>query len=137
MGMEKVKAIMASAGVGFLATTNGERPAVRPMGAAHWVGGELWLACGADSAKAEDIRQKPNVAFCAADKDWQYVRIQGVCRVSLTKADREEFLKRVPAVKSYFSGPDDPNFAVLRITPGRIRYYAMGAEAGGVEVKPE
>ena len=100
------------------------------MGSLKWVGNELWCACGLQDDKVADIRKVPHVEFCIADHDWDHVRISGVCTVSTDPQDRALFLDLVPTAKGYFSGPDDPNFAVLRTKVERIRYRLHGADNG-------
>jgi len=136
MSMALVKQIMKDGGSGYFATTNGDRPEIRPMGSPTWVEGELWLACGLNSDKVRDIRKKPRVAFCIADHQWQHVRISGTCTVSTERADRETFLRLVPATKDYFDGADDPNFAVLRTKVDRVRLMTRDS-LEYVEVEPE
>ncbi len=136
MSMDTVKAIIAQAKAGFLATTDGSRATVRPMGSPTWVGHELWFASAVKSTKVEDIKKKPCVEFCAADSQWRHVRISGLCKVSTDRADRQKFIDLVPSAKDYFKGIDDPNYAVLRIKIEHIRLNT-GETTGYTEVKPE
>ncbi len=121
MSMETVKQIIKEAGAGFLATTDGDRPGVRPMGGGEWVGQEMWLASGKDSAKVADIQARPRVEICYMAPDYRHVRIAGECRVSTAPADKERLFKLVPMMEQYFSGPQDPGFVVLRLKPDSIR----------------
>jgi len=128
MSIEAVKEIMAEAGSGYLATTDGEKASVRPMGCPQWVEGELWFATGINSAKVAEIRRKSRVEFCIADKAWRFVRIAGACIVSTAMDDRQAFWDRVPVVKDYFKGVDDPNYAVLRVKVDSIRLMTEDGE---------
>jgi general stress protein 26 len=128
MSFETVVQIMEEAKSGYLATTDGERPGVRPMGCPQWIDGELWLATHIGSAKVADVRKKARVEFCIADQNWRYVRISGRCRVSTDKADRQAFLDRVPVVKEYFDGVDDPGYAILRVAVDDIRLMTNEGE---------
>jgi uncharacterized pyridoxamine 5'-phosphate oxidase family protein len=127
MTLDDVRALMQRAGSAFLATTDGERASVRPMGSAAWVDGELWYCAALRSAKCDDIRLCPNVEICAADPEWNHVRIKGTCAISTGRDDRAKLLELVPEVGHYVSGPDDPDFAVLRVSPSCIRAAASGA----------
>lgn len=121
MSFSKVKKIMDEAVAGFLATTDGKRAAVRPMGGGIWVGREFWYATAADSAKVAQIKKKPSVELCYADKKWRHVRISGKCRVSAAAADKKKMYNAVPVLKAYFKGPADPALAVLRIKAEKVR----------------
>ncbi len=120
MSMEQVHTIMKETGVGFLATTDGEKVGVRPV-VVKWVDGELWTSTFAGSDKAAQIKARPSVEYCFADKQWRHVRISGTCTISTDNADREKFFGMMPELKKYFSGPDDPNYVVLRTKVDRIR----------------
>jgi hypothetical protein len=61
MSIEMVKAVLAEAGSGYLATTEGEQAAVRPMGCPS-----LWATNF--GLRPESTAQKSRVEFCEADK---------------------------------------------------------------------
>jgi len=126
--IDTVNEIMAQAGSGYLATTDGEKASVRPMGCPQWVGGELWMAANTKSEKMSDIRKKNQVEFCVADKAWHYVRIAGVCTLSEDPKDRKIYWDRVPIIKEYFKGVHDPDFGILRIKVKSIRLMTEKGE---------
>ena len=121
MSMKRVRALMKEAHEGFLATTDGKRPAVRPMSAWAWFGKELWIATGTKSAKAADIRKRPGVEVCYMTKDYRHVRVAGSC----TSSDAPEVKKRMfgafPWMKDHFGSPASPGWTVLRVKPKSIR----------------
>lgn len=121
MSFEQAKKIMEEAGSGFLATTDGERAAVRPMGGGIWVGRELWYATDVNSAKVAQVRKRPSVEICYADKQWRHVRIAGKCAVSTADAHKKKMYDALPILQKYFKGPTDPNLAVLRIKVEKVR----------------
>ena len=96
MDMEQVKALMKEVGSGLLATTDGDRAAVRPMGGWAWVEGELWCATGLDSAKVADIRKRPHIEYCFMNAQGHHVRIAGRCAVSSELSDKKQLLDLVP-----------------------------------------
>ena len=53
--------------------------------------------------------------------DGRHVRISGPCIVSDEPVDRERLFEAIPWIERYMSGPDDPNFAVLRLMPEHVR----------------
>lgn len=121
MSFDQVKKIMEEAGVGFLATTDGDRAAVRPMGGGIWVGRELWYATSLSSAKVAQIKKKPSVEICYADKQWRHVRISGNCAVSTDNADKKKIYDALPILRKYYKNPADPALAVLRIKVKKVR----------------
>ena len=133
MNFEEVLKVMKEAVSGFLATTDGERAAVRPMGGWAWVGKELWCATGAKSAKVAEIQKRPWVEYCFADKAWNHVRITGTTTVSSEDADKKKLYDLVPLLKNYISDPKSPEYAVLRTKVEGIR-YASATDTGYTDV---
>lgn len=122
MNMEGVKSLMQEVHWGSLATTNGKTVGVRPMGSWAWIGGELWCATSTSSEKAAQIRMVPHAEYCFGRPDGEHVRISGPCVVSTDSLDRITLYDAVPGLKRLISGPGDPDFAVIRMKPDRIRY---------------
>lgn len=121
MSMEKVKALAEEVRTGFLATTDGRRAEVRPMGGWAWVEKELWIATGADSRKVADIEACPGVEICFMAAGGRNVRIAGECTVSRDARDKRRLFELVPVLAEHVDGPDDPNYVVLRLKPDRVR----------------
>lgn len=124
MSMAQVRALMKQAGAGFLATTDGRRAEVRPMGAWAWKDGELWMAAGAGSSKVADIEANPGVEMCFMTPDGHHVRIAGPCRISRDNADKGWLYKEMPDLPRYVDGPAEPDWVVLRLSPQRVRVMA-------------
>ncbi len=121
MSMEKVRALMKEAGWGDLATTDGERAFVRPMGGWAWVGEELWCATGADSDKVAQLKTKPHAEYCFTDKQGRHVRISGPVTVSTDQDDKDKLYALVPALKEHIADPKSPQYVVLRMHVERAR----------------
>ena len=127
MDMEQVKTLMKEVGSGFLATTDGERATVRPMGGWAWVEGQLWCATGLDSAKVADIHERPHIEYCFMKPDGAHIRVAGTCAVSTEQADKTRLLDLVPGIGQHIQGAEDPNYAVLRLTVESVRWFGGGA----------
>jgi general stress protein 26 len=125
MSFADVKKMMDEVGSGFLATTDGERAAVRPMGGGTWFGRELWYATNIDSPKVAEIKKKSSVELCYADKEWRHVRITGKCVVSTDNNDRQKLYAALPILKKYYKSATEPSFAVLKIKVDKIRFMSM------------
>ena len=70
---------------------------------------EVHLTCGVTSPESAD----------------RYLQIQGRAEVTTDEAQRGAHWKE--ELKRYFSGPDDPNYCVVKVTPYRIEYMAPGS----------
>jgi general stress protein 26 len=124
MSMETVKSVMKQAGWGFLATTDGTKAAVRPMGGWAWVDKELWCATGARSDKVRELKGCPQAEYCFCDREGRHVRVAGSVAVSTSQPDKDKLYQLVPALREHIDDPKSPEYVVLRMAPTRIRLMA-------------
>jgi general stress protein 26 len=82
-----------------------------------------------DSRKVAQIRSNPEVHLtCGVATPAEmkpYLQIQGRAVFFTDTAERHGFWKE--SLKSYFSGPDDPNYGVVVITPYCIELCTPGS----------
>lgn len=121
MSMEEVKNLMMEAGWGALATTDGEKVAVRPMAGWAWMGNELWCATGASSEKIAHLRKVPHASYCFGNKEGKHVRIAGPCKVSADNDDKRKLYDANPILANFIAGPTVPEYVVIRLKPELIR----------------
>jgi general stress protein 26 len=127
MSLEMVKNLMKDAGWGFLATSNGKKVGVRPMGSCVWMDNELWAATTEGTEKIMQLREVPYAEYCFSDREGKHVRIAGTCTISTNNDDKLKLYEAVPILKKYIKDPDEPTYVVIRMKPERIR---LMAEAG-------
>ncbi len=88
---------------------------------------DIWFATFIGSRKAAQFKRNPEVHLTAGADNLQstepYVQVQGRAEVLTDQVVRQAFWQE--EFKTYFTGPDDPNFAVVKITPYRIEYQTM------------
>ena len=87
-----------------------------------------------NSRKVAQIRKNPEVHLTCGVTDPEtvenYLQIQGRAVILTEEAIRKAYWKE--ELSRYFSGPDDPNYCVVQITPYRIE--CMGLESLEPEV---
>ena len=127
MSLETVKNFMKEVGWGFLATSDGNKVGVRPMGSCVWMGNELWSATTDWTEKIPQLRKVPYAEYCFSDREGKHVRIAGTCTISTNNDDKLKLYEAVPILKKYIKDPTDPKYVVIRMKPERIR---LMAEAG-------
>ena len=114
----------------YLATAEADQPRVRPITLLD-LDEKFWIATGTRSAKARQIRRNPNVEFClplAGECGNGYIRIAGVASVVTDHGERQRVGDQVPFISEYWSGVDDPEFSLIRITRVEVEYMEPGAE---------
>jgi general stress protein 26 len=112
MDFETVKDFMKQAGWGFLATSDGNKVGVRPMGSCVWIDNELWCASRDKTDKVAQLRKVPYAEYCVSTREGTHVRIAGPCTISTT-------------LKRYYKDPLSPEYVVIRMKPERIRIMAQ------------
>jgi len=82
-----------------------------------------------DSRKVAQIRNNSEVhltcGVTSPESAGSYLQIQGRAEVITDEAERKAYWKE--ELKRYFSGPEDPNYCIVRIKPYRIEYMAPGS----------
>jgi uncharacterized pyridoxamine 5'-phosphate oxidase family protein len=124
MSLETVKNFMKEIGWGFLATSDGKKVGVRPMGSCVWMDNELWCATRAGSEKIAQLRKVPYAEYCFSDREGKHVRIAGHCTISANNDDKLKLYEAVPVLKKYYKDPSTPEYVVIRMKPERIRLMA-------------
>ncbi len=112
----------------YLATAEGDQPRVRPVTLLD-IEKKFWIATGRRSAKARQMLRNPNVEFCLPLTETcgtGYLRVAGVASVETDAETRKKIGAQIPFLSEYWSGPDDPNVALFRITRVEIEYLKPG-----------
>jgi len=88
----------------------------------------LWMATFVHSRKVGQIKKNPEVHLTTGVTNMEgaesYVQIQG--RAEILTDDETKKSVWFDHLANIFSGPDDPNYCVCKITPYRIEYQTMG-----------
>jgi len=121
MNFVDLKKFMKKVRFGLLATSDGKKVSVRPMGAWAWVGKELW--CGAEKGqeKIHELSKVPFAEYCFVRPDGEHVRIAGPCKVSTSLEDKTKLFYLVLSLHKFYKTPNDPMFVVLRMRPVNVR----------------
>lgn len=83
--------------------------------------GVIWFLVPADSELAREIEASPRVNLSYAAGEGKFLSVSGPAHVARDKARAAELWSPVFAV--WFSGPDDPNLAVLRVDAEEVEYW--------------
>ena len=88
----------------------------------------IWMATFAQSRKVGQIAKNPEVHLTVGvttmETAQSYLQVQG--RAEILSDDATKKAVWNDHLKGIFSGPDDPNYCVCKITPYRIEYQGMG-----------
>ena len=112
----------------YLATAESDQPRVRPVTLLN-IDEKFWIASSPRSTKVRQILRNPNVEFClplSAECGSGYIRIAGVASVVTDSDVKASIGGRIPFLDQYWSGIDDPNFCLIRITRVEVEYLRPG-----------
>ncbi len=88
----------------------------------------LWMATFRNSRKVGQIKKNPEVhlttGVATMETAESYLQIQGKAEILTDQAAKKAVWN--DHLKGIFTGPEDTNFAVCKITPYRIEYQGMG-----------
>ena len=124
---------ICKAGAPFVFATVGEDGGPRM----RWMGGlmleeplVIYMAGGARARKMAQIHRDPlgELMFQAPDFS-KVITLYGNCQVLDDAAVRQKLWVAIPQLAKYMSGPDDPEFGVVRFDTKQIEILAM-AESG-------
>ncbi|MBI4842916.1 MAG: pyridoxamine 5'-phosphate oxidase family protein [Nitrospirae bacterium] len=105
------------------------RPWVRYVMAKADKGLVFRLCSHIDTKKIKHIKKNPNVhislgvSSLETAKNW--LQVEGKAEVSTDRNERHAFW--FDELKNYFSGPDDPDFCIVIVTPSKIELSTMGS----------
>jgi general stress protein 26 len=121
MTLEQLKQFIKQVSWGFLATTDGRKVGVRPMGGLAWKDSQLLCATFASSDKVAQLRKVPYAEYCFCDSTGKHVRIAGPCSISTDNAEKLWLYKALPSLKEHVSDPASPDYVIIKMTPDNIR----------------
>ena len=104
---------------------------------ARWMGGNVldepltvWMACGANSRKVEQVRAHPAAQLLYSDEKFaRIVSISGSCEVVTDSEPKRRLWEALPVLATFLSGPEDPNLGVLKFTGHRVELLDMAERA--------
>ncbi len=120
MTKEEIIDLIKDSGFGFLATTEKNQPRVRPMMPYLDEDGTLLLALLANSRTIKQVQENPLLEICYVDRKMWLCRVSGKGKVTNTLEKKELVWSNIPMLRQYFSGPEDPNYILMEITPESV-----------------
>ena len=125
-----------------MATVEGDQPRVRPVTLIHLDGG-LYVITGArggaQTGKVRQIRENPKVEFymgLQAEEGQGFIRGETVASIVDDPGLKERIYGEIDWASSYFDGPGDPSYILLRMEPRAFQYRRPGEyEIARIEVK--
>ena len=109
--MKEVYEFLKSAGVYYLATTEGDQPRVRPFGTIDLFEEKLYIQTGKVKKVADQMKANPKVEISAMTADGKWIRIAATAVLDDNLAAQEHMLAAYPSLQAMYK-PGDGNVEV-------------------------
>lgn len=125
-----IKTLDANSFGSFGTIEEGNKPKVRYMAVFH-EGLNIYLATNRKTHKVEELLDNPNVFLLlgyesGGSKD--VLEIEATATVTKDEELRSKVWNK--KLEPWFTGPEDPNYVILELTPTRIEYMGSNKEHG-------
>ena len=107
----------------FLATSENNKPHVRPMGAQNIYNGRIYFLTGKKKDVYKQLIENPNIEVTAY-KDGKWIRINGKAILDESIEAQIDFLDHNPALKDMYK-PGDANTAVFYFDSCICAFYSF------------
>jgi len=129
--IERVCKFLKDVGTYYLATTDGDKPRVRPFGTVHIFEDKLYIQTGKVKDVSKQLAKNPKFEICAF-KDGAWLRVSGILvdddRVEAKKAMLDDY----PMLRGMYD-ENDGNTQVLYMKNATATFSAFGKEPETVE----
>lgn len=126
---DKIAEVIDNAKLGSVATIKDGKPWVRYMVIQHDENLDCYSSSFASSRKVEQINKDENIHITiggdANDFSKPYLNIQATAQVLSDLETKKKIW--TDHLKKYFSGPEDPNYVVIKYLPQFIEYMIPGS----------
>jgi len=121
--------MVLDAGMGYLATCDGDQPRVRAMMPILRDDGTILAATFPQTQKIQQIKKNPKFEMCFVDRKLSHCRFEGKAAISDEEALKEELWAKQMMLRQFFSGSGDPGFVLIVFKPTRVTMMDVGAKA--------
>lgn len=122
--IEKVDNFLAQAGTFYLATTDGNKPKCRPIGF-HMVAGEtLYFGVGTFKEVYKQMRQNPNVEFCATVGN-EFLRYYGTAVFETDDTIAEAVLANAPGLRNIYNEQTGYKLGIFHLEYATAEFRSM------------
>ncbi len=129
----KIVDVLRRSMLASVATVKDGKPWVRYMVVSQGSGLSLWTTTFAQSRKVQEIKKNKNIDLIIGgdEKNFQapYLNIKATAEVLTDIETKKKYWNDM--LKSWYSGPEDPNLSIIIISPQVIEYM------GGDSMTPE
>jgi uncharacterized pyridoxamine 5'-phosphate oxidase family protein len=125
--MKEVLAFLRNNNTFYVATVDGNKPAIRPFGAVTEINGKLYIVTNNKKDVYKQIQKNPVVAICCMAQDGTWLRLVAGVETDPRRESRVKMLEDVPVLKTMYN-PDDGIVEVLFLKDAVATFYPPSGE---------
>jgi len=110
----------------YLATTDGEKPRVRPFGLVLEHEGRLWFSTANTKEVYRQLQANPRVEISATSPSMEWIRLSGKAVFESNAEVKRKAFALLPMLASIYQGPDDPAFEVFYLAEAEAVFQGLG-----------
>lgn len=122
--MQEVLKALQESQIFYLATVDGDKPAVRPFGFAMEYDGNICLCTGNKKAVFHQMKANPQVEISATLKNGSWFRIRAKAEFITTDASQQAAIDALPMLGKIYSVGDGV-FEVFALKDGEAIFYGQ------------
>lgn len=131
--MEKVLNFIKANKVFFMATVDGDRPRVRPLGFVMDFEGKVYFGVGDQKEVYRQMQANPKVEICSVAQDGTWLRLSGKAVFDVRPEIFEAAVKALPVLGELYSPNLGPKLGSFYLTEAKALCYDL---AGNFEEWP-
>lgn len=108
---------------GNLATCNNDKPDTRPFELAFHCDKGMFFYSSSEDELTNQLKQNPNICFCATDSNYNYVKVKGSVKFSEDNDDKSNILEKSKFAKNVFNDSNIDNMKVFFLSHGKCMLH--------------
>lgn len=125
VGMSEIYEFLTGCKVFYLATTDGDKPKVRPFGFVMEYGGRLYFTTSEIKPSYMQLTNNPNLEISASNADSDWIRLSGKAVFDRRPEVKEKAFEIAPFLKEMYGAPDSPALALFYVDEGEAIISSM------------
>lgn len=113
---------------GFLATTEGNMPRIRPWSFLFEEDGKIWFLTTNNKRVFKQLQENPHIEFCSRSSDGVHGRIGGKIELCNNLEIKERVLEERPLLKNIYGEPENPLLESFYLEHGSASLYSSSLQ---------
>lgn len=109
---------------GYLATTEGNMPRVRPWSFLFYENGKFWFMTTNQKRVFKQLQENPYIEFCSCSPDSVFCRLSGKIEFCTDLGIKTRIFNERPLLGDIYGAPDNPIMELFYLEHGSLLKYS-------------